>query len=220
MKKTISVVLALVLCVGIMSGCGASFDPSAFIKGGLDANYLGVFSDEYTNMIVDGDKDELAEDYEESMEGAAEAFAAYFEIDLDACGDEVRAELTQLVKDIYAKSKYEIGDSTKSGDKYLVDVTVYPMDILTKIVDEDYEDFYNDIADRDEAGEFNEMSDEEFELVWANGIMDLLKARLATVDYLDPVTVSVQIVADEEDGLYTMSDTDFQHVDELMIAIP
>lgn len=60
------------------------------------------------------------------------------------------------------------------------------------------------------------MSDEEYEAAWAEGIIEMVRARLDNIDYLEPETISVQITADDE-GYYSISDNDFQRIDALMI---
>ena len=60
------------------------------------------------------------------------------------------------------------------------------------------------------------MTEEELETAWAEGVIGLFKARLDSIDYLEPETISVQIVKDES-GVYTISSDDYEKIDSLII---
>ena len=108
----------------------------------------------------------------------------------------------------------------RDSDPYLVSVTVYPIDIIQKFLEEDSEALMAAWEERAGTGEFAEMSDAEFEEAWARMIMDALKARVDNIGYLEPQTISVQVIKErgEEGEYYIISDSDFQRIDEIMIA--
>ena len=96
-------------------------------------------------------------------------------------------------------------------------LTVYPIDIFQKVNDEDAEAFLADIQERADAGEFVNMTDDEYEVVWAQAIIDMVSARVDSIGYLDPQTISVQVVKGE-DNVYVIDDSDFNRIDSLIIA--
>ena len=96
-------------------------------------------------------------------------------------------------------------------------LTVYPIDIFQKVNDEDSEAFLADIQERANAGEFVNMTDDEYEVVWAQAIIDMVSARIDSIGYLDPQTISVQVVKGE-DNVYVIDDSDFNRIDSLIIA--
>ena len=96
-------------------------------------------------------------------------------------------------------------------------LTVYPIDIFQKVNDEDSEAFLADMQERADAGEFVNMTDDEYEVVWAQAIIDMVSARIDSIGYLDPQTISVQVVKDE-DNVYVIDDSDFNRIDSLIIA--
>ena len=85
--------------------------------------------------------------------------------------------------------------------------------------DDDADNFNTMWQARIDDGDFNDMSDEEYEEAWANAIIDLVKSRISTIGYLDPQTISVQVTKDD-DGVYSIDEGDFQRIDMLMIQYP
>ena len=207
--KVIAIVLAAVLCMGLLSGCG-SFSATELVKNNLDLIYLNQYTDDYLTR-VGLDKEQAG------LEVEAEYFANTFDIDLDICGDEIRQQIIDLYRQIYTHSKYEVGSQNRNGDTYLVQLTVYPIDIFQKVNDEDAEAFLADMQERVDAGEFVNMTDDEYEVVWAQAIIDMVSARIDSIGYLDPQTISVQVVKGE-DNVYSIDDSDFNRIDSLIIS--
>ena len=213
--KVIAIVLVAVLCMGLLSGCG-SFSATELVKNNLDLIYLNQYTDDYLTR-VGLDKEQADQEYESGLEVEAEYFANTFDIDLDICGDEIRQQIIDLYRQIYTHSKYEVGSQSRNGDTYLVQLTVYPIDIFQKVNDEDSEAFLADMQERADAGEFVNMTDDEYEVVWAQAIIDMVSARIDSIGYLDPQTISVQVVKGE-DNVYVIDDSDFNRIDSLIIA--
>ena len=214
LKKWLAATVCAVMIAAILAGCSqaSSFDPKVLLQGNLDAQYLNKYSDEYLNSIVNT-KEELEEAYANGLDYEADYFIEYFGIEIDKCDDSIKTEITDMYKEIYGYAKYEVGEVTKSDDTYLVSLTIYPIDIVQKIVDEDWEAFS---ASWQADDTLYDMTEEEFETTWAESVIELFKARIDTIGYLDPETISVQIVKDD-DGVYTISENDFQRIDSLII---
>ena len=82
-RRFACLVLALSLCLALLAGCGKdkggapdptpeatkqTFDPAAYVRGGLDAVYLGEYSDEYLAMLGGETKESCDERYERGMQ--------------------------------------------------------------------------------------------------------------------------------------------------------
>ena len=65
-------------------------------------------------------------------------------------------------------------------------------------------------------GEFDKLSDSEREELWADGIITEVEKNLDNIGYLDPVTISLQVII-EDDG-YSIVDDDLVRMDELVIS--
>ena len=71
--KVIAIVLAAVLCMGLLSGCG-SFSATELVKNNLDLIYLNQYTDDYLTR-VGLDKEQADQEYESGLEVEAEYFA-------------------------------------------------------------------------------------------------------------------------------------------------
>ena len=105
---------------------------------------------------------------------------------------------------------------TRSSDRFLVSVTVYPIDVISRAEENGITDFEKSYGERASRGEFDKLSDSELEELWADGIISEVEKNLDSVGYLDPVTISLQVII-EDDG-YSVSDDDLVRMDELVIS--
>lgn len=223
LKKVLAIALSAVLCLGLLAGCGSSFSASDLVKGNLDLIYLNQYTDTYLKS-VDLTKEEANQQYEDGIALEVSYFINYFSIEADYCDDSIEPQITELYHQIYDYSKYEVGGVSKNGETYLVELTVYPIDIMQKVMEEDLDAFYDQWNARLESGEFGDslesMSDEQyeaFETAWAQAVIDMVSARVASIDYLDPQTISVQVTKDSS-GVYTIDSSDFSRIDGLIIS--
>lgn len=213
--KFLSIFAVMALCLAGLTACGGGFDPAALLKGNLDVIYLGQCDDSHLKS-VNLTREEAQEYYEDGILVEAEYFAAYFDCEYDSLSEATQQRIIDMYKQIYTHSKYEIGEVSKNGETYLVSLTVYPIDIMSKFVNEDYETFYAGMETRYNNGEFDAMTDEEFDEAWIVAVLDVIEPRLTNIGNLDPETISVQITKDT-DGYYAITDNDMQRIDELII---
>ena len=227
LTRILCLILAVSMCAGLLCGCGGSdepeetpvvFDPQAYVRGGLDAVYHGVFSDEYLRLLGAGSDEGCAESYERGMEVSLDVFAGYFNISTDDCSDETRGSLLALMKDMYKYAKYEVGEASENGDGYTVKVTVYPIAAVADAAREDYPAFADGAAQRLANGEFDK-GGLNFEDWWAQSIADMVRVRLSAKEYLDPVEVSVEI-SKNDSGAYILSSEALAEIDRYIVSYP
>ena len=227
LTRILCLILAVSMCAGLLCGCGGGdepeetpvvFDPEAYVRGGLDAVYHGVFSDEYLKLLGAGSDEGCAESYERGMEVSLDVFAGYFNISTDDCSDETRQSLLALMKDMYKYAKYEVGEATENGDGYTVKVTVYPIAAVSDAAREDYPAFAEGAAQRLVDDEF-EKDGQNFEDWWAQSISDMVRVRLSAKEYLDPVEVSVEI-SKNDSGAYILSSEALSEIDRHIVSYP
>lgn len=210
--RIITAVTVLAMCLCLLCGCGKSFDAAAYVKGGLDVLYLGEVSDEYLELVVDSREECLAM-YEENVLNEAVNFGRVFYVDVNSEPDEA---LIQLYKDIFAKSKYEVGDVSEDNGEYTVEVTVYPIDLFRNSYDE--LDMYDrDFTQRFADGEYEGLTGTELEKLFLLGMIEILNSGLADCGYLDPVTVELHLESGA-DGVYTINDEDYAALHKNIIA--
>lgn len=216
MKKGLALVLSALMCVGILTSCGNSFSAGDLVQGNLDLIYLNKYSDDYLKK-VNLTKEEADAQYEQGIDVEVDFFCDYFSIVEESCDESIHQQIVDLYHTIYQNAKYEVGGVSKNGDTYLVELTVYPIDTIHKVMTEDTEAFSAAWAERISSGEFEGLSDGDsaLETAWAQAVIDMVNARVATVGYGEPQTISVQVV--NGNNGYVIDDKDFGRIDALMI---
>lgn len=141
---------------------------------------------------------------------------------IDYPTEEITQRLTELYKEIYSHSDYTVGAATKlDSGNYAVEVTVRPIDLMTKVTSDDFEKIFEQIlADRgittqEQLEALSEEEYQEIDAVYAEKIVDLLEKELPNTGNGEAETFTVQI---EDDGnIWTPSQDDFNSIDLAMI---
>lgn len=207
--------LAVTLVMGLMTGCAHRKKTTyqTYMQNVLDVNYKGDFNGYVSDN--DGSETEASAMYSETITYLANQLMNHYSLG-NAASDDIRSTFEDVARVIYSKSKYEVSQAYKSGDDYVVDVTVYPMNILNQSFDEifAYIDEYNTKVAN---GDYEDTSKEDYEKEFADGIAGILRDKASDMEYLSPVVVSVTIV---DDGEYYSADTSgLSSVDASMLAI-
>lgn len=213
MKRNISIILALAMCLGLLCGCGNKIEADTYVKDAIDAAYRCEITDDYLG-ISGQERQECQENYESGVTEKAEFMAMCLSIDLGACSDDILSDLTELMKEIYSHAKYEVGKVTRDGDNYFVDVTVYPLDIMQNCLPR-MKEHYLKFVERVDAGEFKD-KEAERDNIYAREAMDILRGAIDGMGYLEPETVQVEVVYDGS-GAYFFRDAGKAEVDKLII---
>lgn len=226
-KRIAAAGLALALALSLAACGGASGSgkvneekATALVQGNLDEIYLGKFDPDYLEL-VDITENEAEETYLGGLEVEAETFMYYFDIEYPT--DEVKDEIIELYKQIYAQSKYTVSPASKLDDNtFAVKVEVEPLDIF-ELVDEDWDDYMDPFYTEYAGVDFDALSQEEAEAVdaeWSRMVLDLCKENLPDMGYSDETkSVVIQVVRDD-DGAWTMHGDDFYTLDEYIITYP
>ena len=220
MVKRISAFAAVWCCAFILCSCSVSRSQiSAYVRGTLDSVYLNKNSAEYLKMIG-GTAEECEAEYKQYIANEVEYFKSC--MDIDEVSDGTYQRMVKIFETLYSNSKYEVGEVTKSSDRFLVSVTVYPIDVIYRAEEGGkaktapniaaFQKFFSERASR---GEFDSLSDAEREELWADGIISEVEKNLDSIGYLDPVDISLQVISDNDK--YSLSYDDLVRMDELII---
>lgn len=211
---------ALALCLmGALAGCGGGLsekDAETYVKGHLDAAYLGVYDKAYIDLVEDMTEADAKEMHESNVSDETELYLLSF-LEIDYPTDEIMEQAERVMEKLYAKSKYTVGtgSKTKDGD-FVVEVTVSPLDLYNLLEDDDYSDAWDSVAgDMD----YDTVTEEEYAAVdaaYAALMLDLLENRLDGITYGKDQIVMLQLKKDS-DGYYNLVETGMQKVDEVMI---
>ena len=93
---------------------------------------------------------------------------------------------------------------------------IYPIDIFEKAADE-MSAYVDVFVEKIMNGDYADLSDEEVETSYQDGLLKILESKLSSIGNLDPIEQTVQIKEDT-DGLWGMSDEDFQNLDTYIIS--
>ncbi len=214
-KRALSAALALCM-TGILAACGGGLtekDAEAYVKGHLDAAYLGVYDKAYVELVEDMTEADAREMHENNVSDEAELYLLDF-LEVDYPTDEINDRAKEVMEKLYAKSKYTVGtgSKTKDGD-FVVEVTVSPIDLYNLLTQDDFFDAL------DEAGFDDAETEEELEAVDAVFgllILDTLEDKLDEIEYGEEQIIMLQLKKDS-DGYYGLVEAGMQKVDEVMI---
>lgn len=229
LKKLFAALTALVLTLSL-TACGGggltTQDASDYLQGLLDATYLGQFSETYLES-VDLTEAEARESYEKGLDVAYRYLAKNFQFSEEYVSEDTRQAATDLLAEIYTHARYRVDTATKTDKGFTLELSIQPIDLIPLVVEKYMEDYsnafaakYADTTQADvaamPAGEA-EAFWTAYENDWAMGIVELLNTHMNELDHQQPVSLLVQLTADE-DGYYTIPDTDFANLDYLILA--
>lgn len=214
-KRALSAALALCM-TGALAACGGGLtekDAETYVKGHLDAAYLGVYDKAYVELVEDMTEADAREMHENNVSDEAELYLLDF-LEVDYPTDEINDRAKEVMEKLYAKSKYTVGtgSKTKDGD-FVVEVTVSPIDLYNLLTQDDFFDAL------DEAGFDDAETEEELEAVDAVFgllILDTLEDKLDEIEYGEEQIIMLQLKKDS-DGYYGLVEAGMQKVDEVMV---
>ena len=219
MKKTLTLfIIALLLVSTFFSGCSNNPEidvANIYVQGILDTIYLGQQSNDFLVITKISTLAQLGEEYENGMKTEADYFSYYF--NLEAASEDFEEELMDMYKDIYQYAKYQVQTSSQIGDIYYVDVVVSPIDVIDKVVKEDLASYLEGFQFSAENGDFDELTEEEYNDVYVSGIIELVQGRIQNLGYYEDQTITVEVITDNEDGLYYIRGNSLAEIDEAMI---
>ncbi len=204
----------LLLSVLLLAGCGQDTPPDfaqVYVRGILDTLYFGEYSEDFLSVTATKDTNVLEAEYEAGLEAEVNYFAYYFGI--DELTDAAKEDVTEMYRELYQLARYEVQPSIAGENSYTVDVTVEPLDVINRVVEEDLEAF----AAEQKAASSDGMTADEYQERYVQGLVELIRAKVADPGYYEPVTLTVEVVEDAEDGLYYLQGNGLAEIDEQII---
>lgn len=217
MKSINQKILSLLLCCVLifsLTGCrDKKIDKyQDYVKSLISINYMGATEDYI--KATGANKEDAEALYQSNAEHLADNILTYYNITINDAKD-MRDGYVELAKSIYGKVNYKVSEARKDGSVYLVDVTIYPINLFSQSAADvtSYVDRFNtDVKD----GVYNEYTLEQYETVFSTGMLEILNDACLNMTYADPVVVTVEIV--EDGNTFYISDRDFLRIDAAMIS--
>lgn len=212
-KKILSIILCLSM-LSVLSGCR---DKKAdkyqdYVKSLISINYMGATEDYI--KATGANKEDAEALYQANAEHLADNILTYYSITITDA-EAMRDGYIELAKNIYSKVNYKVSEARRDGTVYLVDVTIYPINLFSQsqeAVTAYVDKFNTDVK----SGIYNDYTLEQYETEFSTGMLDILNDACLNMTYADPVTVTVEIV--EDGDTFYISDSDFLKLDAAMIS--
>lgn len=208
LKRNVSMLLAVIMVLGMLSGCGMKPDDAkAYVQATLDAGYKANF-DEYAK-ITDSTKEEAQKLFDDNIDTVTNSLG------FTALGatEETMDKYRELLKEIFAKVKYTVGDAKEADGGFEIEVTAEPMEIFSGMQDELVAKLQEEVA---KAG--NDISEDDVNQLAIDMVHELLSEKLAEVTYGDPQTITVHVTKNS-DGVWNITESDLQAVDAALFKI-
>ena len=213
-RRTLAAVMAAAV-LAALSGCQSTTkDATIYVKGELDATYLGTYDKDYIDVVKDMTEADAKEKYENNVEWEAEILVDYLmnALLVESPTDAVYDRAEEVVAKIYSNAKYTVADAEKlkSGD-IAVEVTISPIEVIPNLTADFAEEAWYSVLE--DNGITTETLDEQFALA----LLDELDSLAGKVEYREDQVVMLQMKKDS-DGYYSLVESGWQKLDEIMIV--
>lgn len=207
MKKKFSIILACIMLVSVLGGCGNSFDASAYLKALLDNSYKNDSSQIVSMKIATAE--EASELYEQGLDAEVSSMAS----SVGNLSSEQEEAYRKLFADVLAGAKYTVGEAEKQDDgSFVVTVSYEQMNVFEPAMEAYLEAI---LAANDSGIEF--ASNDEMTDWLATTLKDCIEDSLKNVTYDEPQTATVKISI--KDNVWTPSQSDLMNLEEVFFDL-
>lgn len=219
MKKSINLIIVLTITI-LLTGCFNNdknkTEYKDYIQSAMDASYLGK-SSQYLEL-ANTTKEDAEELYNSTIEYLSYSLMKYNNVNYDVINNDIIEKYNELAKKALTKTKYVINDARKVDGIYQVKLEITPLDVWESTYDE-VEEYIAEFIDK--YPNYDSMTDEELielEEEYAENILEILTPYVDNMTYKDTVNKIVEIQFDE-DGLYGISDDEWNDIDDYVMGI-
>ncbi len=206
-KRNVSLAMVVVMALTMLAGCGMKPDDAkAYVQATLDAGYKADF-DEYAK-ITDSTKEDAQKLFDNNIDTVTNSLG------FGALGatEETTEKYRELLKEIFAKAKYTVGDVKEKDGGFEVVVNAEPMQIFSGVQDELVTKLQEKVA------KSGQPKEEEINQLAIDMLYDLLAEKLASVTYGEPQSVTVHVTKDSS-NVWNITESDLQAVDAALFTI-
>lgn len=220
MKRKLSLLVAILILLSLsFSGCSRfrqdKFDAPGYVKAILDSTYKGKMPEK--DGVLDTTEDKVQSNFDTSMEKTAKNFAAYYGIENPS--QEILDSFTEWMKKVYSQSSYKVTADESSSDKvYNVVVTLQPINILDAS-ENSVNKYIRDFNANNKSKKFAEYTKEQYNALYANGLLKLLNDYADSMTYREEVTVPV-LVSLSDDNRYQADPNALNEISRKIIYLP
>lgn len=234
MRKRLTPLLLTALLILGAAGCSTTgaqvnrHNAQLYVQGVLDETYTGQASEAYRTLVERGEEDIQAA-FQANLEAEyAQRLTLRFELEDRFISRSMKADYLKLLDEVYRHASYTVKTATPLEDgRYCVEVEVTPVTFFAGAYADGYAQLQADFGQTHTEPTQEELAalepaqarkaQERYETAWAKAVYDYLYARLDAVTTGAAVTKLV-LVSPDGQGLYTLSETDLQDIDDLILA--
>lgn len=206
-KRNVLLAMAVVMVLTMLAGCGMKPDDAkAYVQATLDAGYKADF-DEYAK-ITDSTKEEAQKLFDNNIDTVTNSLG------FSALGatEETTEKYRELLKEIFAKAKYTVGEAKEKDGGFEVEVKAEPMQIFSGVQDELVTKLQEEVA------KSGQPKEDEINQLAIDMLYDLLNEKLASVTYGEPQSITVHVTKDSS-NVWNITESDLQAVDAALFTI-
>lgn len=187
--KRMAIVLMLILLSGTFSGCGKSDNAPQCLKACLD-NELKGDTKAVVGLNLALSESAAADAYDDSIDAQLNALFSSFNI-----SKELRKDFWEILLEINANTKYEVGDFTEQEDgSCVVTVTYEQLQVFEPAMEDALEAYDKVFQSWKEDPSSAVQSDEEMEERFFTLLRGSLKKMLVNVKYKEPAETTITVV--------------------------
>ena len=199
--------MVVVMALTMLAGCGMKPDDAkAYVQATLDAGYKADF-DEYAK-ITDSTKEDAQKLFDNNIDTVTNSLG----FGVLGATEETTEKYRELLKEIFAKAKYTVGDVKEKDGGFEVVVNAEPMQIFSGVQDELVTKLQEKVA------KSGQPKEEEINQLAIDMLYDLLTEKLASVTYGEPQSVTVHVTKDSN-NVWNITESDLQAVDAALFTI-
>lgn len=207
-KKILTMLMCALLAVAVLSGCGNSFDHSAYLKALMDNSYKNDPSGMVAQKVCS--EEEANALFDEEIQAEIDALELMFGITFD---EELRAGYEETFKKLYASTKYTVGEAEKvNNTTYKVTVNYEQLQVYSSAS----QAWLEAVAEMTETIQEDLSDDEKFKLM-AGSLKDELDKALANPTYAEEAstTVTISVV----DNAWAPDENDITKLNSLLFDV-
>lgn len=208
LKRNVSLAMAAMIVLMLFTGCGMKPDDAkAYVQATLDAGYKADFG-EYAK-ITDSTEEEAQKLFDNNIDTVTNSLG------FTALGvsDETTEKYRGLLKEIFAKVKYTVGEAKETDGSFEVEVQAEPMEIFSGIQDELVAKLQKEVEKSD-----GQIKEDEINQLAIDMLYDLLSEKLAEVTYGEAQTITVHVTKNSN-NVWNITESDLQAVDAALFTI-
>lgn len=186
-----------------------------YVQSIMDANYHGDCT--LYMQITGASQQQAGKMAEAHAVNLAEQMAELYAIQLKQIPAEIGERLTEVAFDVYEKAVYTVSDAEKVGEKIYVSVSVQPLKFYHGVATQ-IEGYIENFNARAKDGEFEHLTESEYENEYAEGVLDILEASTESIELEDARTYRIRIRYNEETKVSYIAEEDLDAINRMILA--